>query len=239
MIKFSDIKIVLLETSHPGNIGSVARAMKTMQFSELHVVNPLCEINDISFAMASNAKDILESTKVSKNLNLVLKDCNFVVGTTARQRDIPIEIFNPKELADNIEKHQYGKIAILFGNESRGLTNDQLSKCNIGCHIPSNKAYTSLNIASSLQIILYEILMKSNTDMSNINKIDKKNLANHDKLAAFLEHADKVLKDINFIKDDRPMISRKIQHIFKKADLTEEEINILRGILTAIENHSQ
>jgi len=75
--------------------------------------------------------------------------------------------------------------------------------------------------------------------MSNINKIDKKNLASHDKLAAFLEHADKVLKDINFIKDDRPMISRKIQHIFKKADLTEEEINILRGILTAIENHSQ
>ena len=239
MINFSNIKIVLLETSHPGNIGSVARAMKTMQFSKLHVVNPLCEINDISSAMASNAKDILESATVSNNLDSVLEDCTFVIGTTARQRDIPIEIINPRELACNIKKHQYEKVAILFGNESRGLTNKQLSNCNIGCHIPSNKAYTSLNIASSLQIILYEILMESNKDTSNINKVDKKNLANHGKLTAFLDHADKVLKDINFIKDDRPMISRKIQHIFKKADLTEEEINILRGILTAIENHSQ
>ena len=239
MIDLSNIKIVLLETTHPGNIGSVARAMKTMNFSNLYLVNPLCQINEISFAMASNARDVLDNAKIYNNLEEVTDDCDFIIGTTARQRDIPIEIVNPRELSENIKTSQYEKIAILLGNESRGLTNQQLSKCRIGCHIPANKSYTSLNIAASLQIILYEILMESQYNVSNINKIDKKNRAKNDQFSSFLKHMDKVLKDINFVKDDRPMISRKIQHIFKKADLTEEEINILRGILSAIENHSQ
>ena len=239
MIDLSNIKIVLLETTHPGNIGSVARAMKTMNFSNLYLVNPLCHINEISFAMASNARDVLDNAKIYNNLEEVTDDCDFIIGTTARQRDIPIEIVNPRELSKNIKTSQYEKIAILLGNESRGLTNQQLSKCRVGCHIPANKSYTSLNIAASLQIILYEILMESRYSVSNINKVDRKNRAKNDQFSSFLEHMDKVLKDINFVKDDRPSISRKIQHIFKKADLTEEEINILRGILSAIENHSQ
>ena len=106
-------------------------------------------------------------------------------------------------------------------------------------HIPSNKEYTSLNLASSLQIILYEILFESENDASYINKIDKEDIASNEKLSGFLNHMKKVLKDIDFIKDDRPMIARKIDHIFKKASLSEEEINILRGVLSAIENHSQ
>ena len=133
----------------------------------------------------------------------------------------------------------YDEIAILLGNEARGLTNEQLSLCSVGLHIPSNKEYTSLNLASSLQIILYEILFKSENDASYINKIDKEDIASHEKLSGFLNHMNKVLKDIDFIKDDRPMIVRKIDHIFKKASLSEEEINILRGVLSAIENHSQ
>ena len=239
MIDFSKIKIVLIETSHPGNVGSVARAMKTMGFKNLYLVNPKCEINDVSYAMASNARDVLDNSVITNNLLEVLNNCNFIVGATARQRDIPIEFINPRELAKKIKINSYDEIAILLGNESRGLTNEQLSLCSIGLHIPSNKEYTSLNIASSLQIILYEILFESENNMSYINKIDKKDLATNDKLTNFLEHMDKVLKDISFIKDDRPMISRKIHYIFKKADLSEEEINILRGILSAIENHSQ
>ena len=217
MIDLSNIKIVLLETTHPGNIGSVARAMKTMNFSNLYLVNPLCQINEISFAMASNARDVLDNAKIYNNLEEVTDDCDFIIGTTARQRDIPIEIVNPRELSENIKTSQYEKIAILLGNESRGLTNQQLSKCRIGCHIPANKSYTSLNIAASLQIILYEILMESQYNVSNINKIDKKNRAKNDQFSSFLEHMDKVLKDINFVKDDRPTISRKIQYIFKKS----------------------
>ena len=96
-----------------------------------------------------------------------------------------------------------------------------------------------MNLASSLQIILYEILFKSENDASYINKIDKEDIASNEKLSGFLNHMNKVLKDIDFIKDDRPMIVRKIDHIFKKASLSEEEINILRGVLSAIENHSQ
>ena len=239
MKDFSKIKIILLETSHPGNIGSVARAMKTMGFTNLFLVNPKCEINEISYAMASHAGDILNDAQVSNNLLEVLGNCNYIIGATARQRDIPIEILNPREIANKVNADLYDEIAILLGNEARGLTNEQLSLCSVGLHIPSNKEYTSLNLASSLQIILYEILFESENDASYINKIDKSDIASHEKLMSFLSHLDKVLKDINFIKDDRPMISRKINYIFKKANLSEEEINILRGCLSAIENHSQ
>ncbi len=239
MIEPKKIKIVLVETSHPGNIGSAARAMKTMGFSNLYLVDPKCEINDISYAMASNANDILENAEVSNSLEETLSDCNFIIGATARQRDIPIEIINPREFSKKVDSENYGKLAILLGNEARGLTNKQLSMCSIGLHIPSNKKYTSLNIAASLQIILYELLYESKNEASNINKINKNDVATNEKLTDFLIHMDKVLKDINFIKDNRPMISRKINHIFKKANLSEEEINILRGILSAIENHSQ
>ena len=239
MIQFSNIKIVLVETSHPGNIGSVARAMKTMGFSNLNLVDPKCKINEISYAMASNAGDVLDNVKVFKNLSEVIDDCNYIIGATARQRDIPIEIINPKEFAIEAKHRDYQNLAIVLGNEARGLTNEQLSLCSVGLHIPSNKNYSSLNIASSLQIILYEILFESENEASYINKIDRSEIASYKVLNNFLQHMDKVLKDINFIKDDRPMISRKINHIFKKADLSEEEINILRGILSAIENHSQ
>ena len=239
MIEFSEVKIVLIETSHPGNIGSAARAMKTMGFNNLYLVNPKCEINEISYAMASHAGDILDNAQVSNNLSQVLGSCNYIVGATARQRDIPIEILNPREIAKKVNTELYTDVAILLGNEARGLTNKQLSLCSIGLHIPSNKDYTSLNLASSLQIILYEILFESKNSASYINKIDRDDIASNEKLLGFLNHMNKVLKDIGFIKDDRPMIARKIDHIFKKSNLSEEEINILRGILSAIENHSQ
>ena len=239
MNSFSNIKIILVETSHPGNIGSAARAMKTMGFDNLNLVNPKCKVNEISYAMASNAGDVLDNIEIHENLCNAIGNCNYIVGATARQRDIPIEIINPKEFAIKAKHRNYQNLAIVLGNEARGLTNDQLSLCSIGLHIPSNKNYSSLNIASSLQIILYEMLFESEHDASYINKIDKNDVAPHKVLNNFLQHMDKVLKNIDFIKDDRPMISRKINHIFKKADLSEEEINILRGILSAIENHSQ
>ena len=238
MNSFSNTKIILVETSHPGNIGSAARAMKTMRFSNLNLVNPKCKVNEISYAMSSNAGDVLDNVKIYENLFDAIGDCNYIIGATARQRDIPIEIINPREVAKKVNTKSHEKTAIVLGNEARGLTNEQLSMCTIGLHIPSNIEYTSLNIASSLQIILYEILIESEYNVSNINKADKKDIAENRKLTGFFNHMDTVLKDINFIKDDRPMISRKIQHIFKKANLSEEEINILRGILSAIENHS-
>ena len=239
MNSFSNIKIILVETSHPGNIGSVARAMKTMGFDNLNLVNPKCKVNEISYAMASNAGDVLDNIKIHKDICEAIEDCNYIVGATARQRDIPIEIINPKELAIKAKHRNYQNLAIVLGNEARGLTNEQLSLCSIGLHIPSNKNYSSLNIASSLQIILYEMLVESEHEASYINKIDKNDIAPHKVVNSFFQHLDKVLKDIDFIKDDRPMISRKINHIFKKANLSEEEVNILRGILSAIENHSQ
>ena len=239
MKSFSNVKIILVETSHPGNIGSVARAMKTMGFNNLNLVDPKCKVNEISYAMASNAGDVLDKAETHKDLHEAIGDCNYIVGATARQRDIPIEIINPREFAIEANCRDHQNLAILLGNEARGLTNEQLSLCSIGLHIPSNKDYSSLNIASSLQIILYEMLVESEHEASYINKIDRNDIAPYKVVNSFFQHMDKVLKDIDFIKDDRPMISRKINHIFKKANLSEEEVNILRGILSAIENHSQ
>ena len=239
MNSFPNIKIILVETSHPGNIGSAARAMKTMSFDNLNLVNPKCKVNEISYAMASNAGDVLDNIEIHKDLCKAIGNCNYIVGATARQRDIPIEIINPKEFAIRAKHRDNQNLAIVLGNEARGLTNEQLSLCSIGLHIPSNKDYSSLNIASSLQIILYEMLVESEHEASYINKIDRNDIAPHKVVNSFFQHMDKVLKDIDFIKDDRPMISRKINHIFKKANLSEEEVNILRGILSAIENHSQ
>ena len=161
MNSFSNTKIILVETSHPGNIGSAARAMKTMRFSNLNLVNPKCKVNEISYAMASNAGDVLDNVKIYENLFDAIGDCNYIIGATARQRDIPIEIINPREVAKKVNTKSHEKTAIVLGNEARGLTNEQLSMCTIGLHIPSNIEYTSLNIASSLQIILYEILFDS------------------------------------------------------------------------------
>lgn len=238
MKDFSKIKIILIETSHPGNIGSVARAMKTMCFNNLFLVNPKCKINEISYAMASNAGDILDNVVISENLLEVIRDCQYIIGSTARQRDIPIKIISPKKFAEKISIYDNENIAIILGNEARGLTNEQLSLCTEGLHIPSNKNYSSLNIASSLQIILYEVFCKIGNNRSDINKIMKSDIASNEKLTGLFDHMDGLLRDLNFIKDDRPMIVRKINHIFKKASLTEEEVNILRGILTAIKKHS-
>ena len=201
MNSFSNIKIILVETSHPGNIGSAARAMKTMGFDNLNLVNPKCKVNEISYAMASNAGDVLDNIEIHENLCNAIGNCNYIVGATARQRDIPIEIINPKEFAIKAKHRNYQNLAIVLGNEARGLTNDQLSLCSIGLHIPSNKNYSSLNIASSLQIILYEMLFESEHDASYINKIDKNDVAPHKVLNNFLQHMDKVLKNIDFIKD--------------------------------------
>ena len=171
MNSFSNIKIILVETSHPGNIGSAARAMKTMGFDNLNLVNPKCEVNEISYAMASNAGDVLDNIEIHKDICEAIEDCNYIVGATARQRDIPIEIINPKELAIKAKHRNYQNLAIVLGNEARGLTNEQLSLCSIGLHIPSNKNYSSLNIASSLQIILYEMLVESEHEASYLSLI--------------------------------------------------------------------
>ena len=230
------IKVILVETSHPGNIGSVARAMKTMGFKDLLLVNPKCKINALSYAMASSAKDILKNTLVSHNLTESLKDFDYVIGSSARKRGILIDFYSPKEVAKDIVRGNHKNICILLGNEARGLTNDQLSLCDAAIHIPANKNYCSLNIASALQIILYEVLVLHDNGSSNISN-KQQTLATNDRFNGMIEHLEGVLSGISILENDKPTLRNKINYIFKKAKLTDEEINIVRGVLTAIEKH--
>tara|TARA_B100000686_G_C16742459_1_gene947425 strand:- start:597 stop:1313 length:717 start_codon:yes stop_codon:yes gene_type:complete len=230
------IKVVLVETSHPGNIGSVARAMKTMGFKDLLLVDPKCEINSLSYAMASSAKDILKNSLISHNLTESLKDFDYVIGSSARRRGILIDFYSPKEVAEDIIRGNHKNICILLGNESRGLTNSQLSLCDSAIHIPANKNYCSLNIASALQIILYEILVLHSDASSNISNTQQ-TLATNDRFNGMIKHLENVLSDIRILENDKPTLRNKINYIFKKAKLTDEEINIVRGVLTAIEKH--
>ena len=228
--------IILIETSHPGNIGSVARFMKNMGFENLALVNPLCEVNNLSMALSSNAKSIVENAKIYNTLDEALASFNCVIGTTARNRGIPVRILSPANILDQLNKDNIDKVAILMRNESRGLTNSQINKCNYVINIPTNSNYSSLNVASALNIILYELSKRSNS-FSAVS--EGETVTSQENFSGMIEHFYSVSKQIGIMKDDRPMLRSKLNHIFKKSKLTDEEINILRGFLSAVEKHSQ
>ena len=153
----ANVRVVLVEPTHPGNIGSVARAMKTMGFSELVLVAPKIFPSQEADALASNALDILQSAHVVETFNAALEGCIFVIGTSARSRTIPWPLSTPQVLAPEIiRKAQQGTVALVFGRESKGLSNEELAKCHHHLCIPTHAEYTSLNLAQAVQIVLYE-----------------------------------------------------------------------------------
>src|SRR3990167_617643 len=152
------IRIVLINTSHPGNIGSVARAMKTMGLVQLYLVSPLQYPHHKANEMAVGATDILEQAVVVETLDEAIADCALVVGTSARMRTIPWPLLTPREMAEKIKcEPKTSTIAILFGCEQSGLNNDALQRCHYHIHIPANPDYSSLNLAAAVQIIAYEL----------------------------------------------------------------------------------
>lgn len=155
----AEIRIVLVNTSHPGNIGGVARAMKNMKFSQLHLVAPKKFPHVEADSRASGATDILENAVVHETLEQAIADCHFVVGTSARGRHIPWPVVDPRELSSIVQGAGDKKIAVVFGREDRGLTNEELHLCHHHVHIPSNPDFSSLNLAAAVQVITYELRM--------------------------------------------------------------------------------
>ena len=157
---FDNIRIVLVNTSHPGNIGGAARALKNMGLSRLYLVAPKEFPADKAVWRAAGAQDVLENAVVVDTLDEAIGDCGLVVGTSARGRRIPWPIVNPRECGERTwsEAKQH-EVAVIFGREDRGLTNDELHKCNYHVHIPSNEEYSSLNLAAAVQVVAYEIRM--------------------------------------------------------------------------------
>ena len=229
------INIVLIETSHPGNIGSVARAMKTMGLKNLLLINPRKFPSGDANALSGNAIDILEKAKVYKNLKDAIKDSTFVYATSARVRTIQWPTKNAQDAAEEIVKQVSAnkKISIIFGREDRGLTNEELQIANTHIEIPANPEYPVLNIAMSAQIISYEILKASidttARDWHDYPEVDSENLQ------MLIDHFIETATDIDVINPDNPKkIISRIKRMFARLHPDEMETSFLRGFLSGI-----
>lgn len=231
----NNIRVVLCNTSHNGNIGSAARAMKTMGISDLWLVSPQVLPDDHSRALSCNAYDVLENAKIVNSLDDALSDTTLSFATTARRREFSEQLFTPRESASEILQTITNgeKIALVFGAEKTGLSIEEVEKCNRLLTIPGNPEYFSLNLANAVQIVCYEIYSNYDSNLSKFknNEIEKATYQDNQGIIAQLEH---VLKQINYGKNINQTM-RNLQHIVNKANLERNEVDLVRGILRNIE----
>lgn len=228
-------RIILVNTSHPGNIGSAARAMKTMGLEELYLVSPQQFPHEKAIEMASGAADILENATVVSTVSEALADCTLVIGASARSRSVPWPLLMPRDMAEKIKKESpNSQVAILFGREQTGLTNEELQLCHWRVQIPANPNYSSLNIAAAVQLICYELRVASLQEVLE-DKWDYR-LANSDEMEKFFNHLQEVLIEIDFLKMNAPRkLMTRLRRLFFRARPDVMEMNILRGLLTAVQ----
>ncbi|MBE9525621.1 MAG: RNA methyltransferase [Proteobacteria bacterium] len=228
-----NIRIVMINTSHPGNIGAAARVMKNMGLKRLYLVQPKSFPNYEASAMASGASDLLSKAIVCDSFEEALDGCHLVLGTTARERKIQHEFINGREAGLLTAKEsQQQQVALVFGRERTGLTNDEIGLCHKLINIPTNPDYSSLNVASAVQIISYEVMMALGIQTTHQTEDDIA-LASSDNMQRFYQHLEETLVDIDFLKPKQsPQLIPKLRHIYNRARLTQEELNILRGILS-------
>ena len=229
------INIVLVDTIHPGNIGSVARAMKTMGLSRLSLVNPRVFPSDDAIALSGNATDVLKNAKIYKNIREAIKDSTFVYATSSRDRSIQWPIKDAASAAKDIhaEVNNNKEISIIFGKEDRGLTNDELENANRLIEIPANPIYPVLNLAMSVQIISYEIF-KSSSDVKLKEWRDYPEV-NSEQLQMLIDHFIVTAIDIDVIDPDNPKkIISRIKRMFTRLQPDEMEASFMRGFLSGI-----
>ena len=236
----NNIRIVLVATTHPGNIGATARAMKTMGLRHLVLVNPKIYPSAEVTARAAGADDILHETRVCDLLEEAIADCSMVFATSARSRNIQWPVSNPQKAAESIilAASKGNKTAIVFGRENSGLSNSELEDCNAMIQIPTNKEYSSLNLASAVQIIAYELrmfLMNDNMEQT----IEDEGMAvpvTSEQMALFYQHLEGCLTDIGYYDPKKPrLLMRRLKRLFNRAQLDEEEYNIFRGIMSSVQ----
>jgi len=230
------IRIVLAGISHPGNIGSAARAMKNMGLERLCLVAPDRFPAMEATVMAAGADDVLERAQVFADVPAAVADCGLVVGTTARSRHLPWRTVEPREAAREIAAAaSTGEVAVLFGAERTGLTNEDLERCQLLLTIPTGTAYASLNVAMAVQVVAYEILLALRTapDAAAASGIP---LASARDMERFYAHLEEVLEEIEFRdRNGEGHLMARLRRFFNRAVPDQNEINILRGILTSVQ----
>jgi TrmH family RNA methyltransferase len=230
----SRIRVVLSHTSHPGNIGATARAMKTMGLTQLYLVNPKLFPHADATARASGADDVLAAAKVCADLDEALAGCRLVVGASARSRSIPCPVIGPAECARMAaDASSQGEVALLFGCEQSGLSNPEIDRCQYLVQIPTNPDYGSLNLASAVQILCYEIRVAF-LDGQDVNGAGVPVPVSADEMERFYVHLEQTLVQLGFLDPANPRhLMRRLRRMYNRARPDENEVNILRGILTA------
>jgi tRNA (cytidine32/uridine32-2'-O)-methyltransferase len=229
-----NIVIVLVETSHPGNIGAVARAMKNMCMKHLVLVSPKLFPCADATSRASGADDILASAVVCSTLQEAIADCQIVIGSSARCRTISWPEITPRECAEKLSLDaRDNKVAIVFGRESSGLKNEELDLCQYLLRIPCNPDYSSLNLAAAVQVICYELFVASGQRYEvAIGDKGEIPLATADQMESYYEHLAQALSDIGFMHPDKSKtIMRRLRRVYNRIQLDTKELDILRGIL--------
>lgn len=236
IMKFESIRIVLVATSHPGNIGSTARAMKTMGLRRLYLVSPKIFPDPRAHELAAGADDLFQQTVITDSLQDALKGCKLVFATSARSREMTLPGLDPAACAAlAAEASDSTEIAIVFGREHAGLTNEELLHCHYHVNIPSDPAFSSLNLAQAVQIMAYELRMKLLSPSIDVG-ISRDSYATADEVDQFYTHLREVLIDIDFLKPSNPRkLLQRLRRLFNRARLEHVEVNILRGILTHIQ----
>lgn len=235
-MRAKNIEFVLVNTFHPGNIGSAARAIKTMGFDNLSLINPRQFPHPDAIAMAASASQVFDTTKVCINLKEAIGSCNFVFGASARSRGLEIPILSAREAGDFINQiDENSKIAILFGRERTGLSNEELSFCTHHIYIPASKDCGVLNLAQAVQIIAYEIFQASFSSYEFKTPADKiKIYPSTKEIKNFEEHLKKTLLEIEYLKP-KSRVALKLNAIFRRAKPNQRELKMLRGIFTKID----
>ena len=235
----SDIRIVLVNPSHPGNVGAAARAMKNMGLNRLVLVNPQEYPDPRAIWRAAGAKDLVESAEVVETLDEAIADCQLVVGTSARERKIPWPLVDPKTCAERVYAEPEGvKVALLFGREDSGLTNEELRRCNLHVNVPTSDAYRSLNLAMAVQILCYELRMCSLAEEGRFEGMSEwdEPIASSEDMERFYEHLSTVLEELAFYDPDNPrQLMTRLRRLFHRARLDQMEMNIMRGILSEVQ----
>lgn len=229
------VRIILVGTTHPGNIGAVARAMKNMGQHDLVLVNPRYFPHEEASARASGADDILAAARVVGDLDEALADCGYVAGASARSRTIGWPSMAPRECAVRlIEESANGTVAAVFGPEKSGLTNDDLDRCHTLLTIPTDPGFSSLNLAMAVQVLTYELRV-AGIDNPQPTPISEVPLATGEEMQHFYTHLERVLTVSGFLDPENPrQLMRRLRRLFSRAAPDKNEINILRGILTSL-----
>ncbi|MCI0517517.1 MAG: RNA methyltransferase [Woeseiaceae bacterium] len=230
------IRIVLVGTTHPGNIGATARAMKNMGLRELVLVNPKYFPHDDATARASGAEDLLESATVVSTLEAAIADCCYVAGASARSRTIGWPSMLPRDCALRLVRESgQGPVAVIFGPEKSGLSNDDLDRCHTLLTIPTDPGFSSLNLAMAVQVMSYELRLAQMNPAAD-DAVRETPLATGDELENFYTHLEEVLTVSGFLDPDNPRhLMRRLRRLFARALPDQNEINILRGILAAVD----